>query len=105
MNFYYTRNDKLESYTVRSYGTYMGEIYDDGLYCVRDYVGTTTQKQMTRFFNEFCGLKTVNAYKMARDFYRKTKKRFNNVDLFYVFSVDYCRVFKNGEIIAEKYFK
>lgn len=105
MNAYYERSDMAKCYCIYSYNTYMGTIYDDGVHCVRDYKGVTTQKQMTRFFKEFCGLKTANAYKMARDFYRKKQKQYNyEVDNFFVFTDYCCKVFKNGEIIAVKYF-
>lgn len=105
MKAYFERSDIVKCYYIYSYNTYMGAIYDDGLHCVRDYKGTTTQKQMTRFFIEFCGRKTANAYKMARDFYRRVKKQYNyKVDNFFVFCDYCCKVFKNGEIIAGKFF-
>lgn len=105
MNAYYNRNDIVDCYDIYSYVTYMGSIYDNGLHCVRDYKGTTTQKQMTRFFKEFCGLKTVNAYKKAREFYRKTQKQYNyEIDEFFVFDDNHCSIMKNGETIAVKYF-
>lgn len=105
MNAYFSRNDTIKCYYIYSYNTYMGTIYDNGTHCVRDYRGVTTQKQMTRFFKEFCGLKTANAYKMAREFYRKKQKQYNyDLDSFFVFSNDYCKIFKNGETVGVKYF-
>lgn len=105
MNAYYTRDDLQECYNIYSYNTYMGAIYDNGLHCVRDYVGQTTQKQMYRFFKEFCGIKTANTYKKARAFYRKCKSIYKyEVDLFFVFDNKRCTVFKGGEIVAAKYF-
>ena len=105
MNAYYERNNIVKCFDIYSYDTYMGSIFDSGLHCVRDYVGQTTQKQMTRFFKEFCGLKTVNAYKMARVFYRKTQKQYDyKIDTFFVFDNQHCTVMKDGEKIAVKYF-
>lgn len=105
MNAYYERNDIVNCYDIYSYNTYMGSIFDSGLHCVRDYIGVTTQKQMSRFFKEFCSLKTANAYKMAREFYRKTQKQYNyEIDQFFVFDNEHCTVMKNDKIIAVKYF-
>lgn len=83
----------------------MGSICDSGIHCVRDYRGVTTQKQMTRFFKEFCGIKTANAYKQARDFYRKAQNCYKyKPDLFFIFCDDYCKVYENGEFITGKFF-
>lgn len=105
MNAYYERDDDKKCVRIYSYRTYMGGIYDDGTHCVRDYVGATTQKQMTRFFKEFCGIKTANAYKKARAFYRKCKKDYKyKLDCFYTFDDVHCTVYENGEIVNGIYF-
>ena len=38
-----------------------------------NYVGTTTQKQMTCFINDFCGVQYVKYYKKARYLLRKNQ--------------------------------
>lgn len=104
MNAYYERDDIRKCYHFYSYNTYMGAIYDDGVHCIRDYRGATTQKQMSRFFKEFCGTKTANAYKKARDYYRQCQKCYK-LQTFYIFSDIHCKVFVNDKTVKIKYFE
>lgn len=73
MNAYIEKIDSAEFETrFYSYNTLM--LYIDGkaeIMYARDWVGATTQKQVTRFLREFYGEKWVQAYKAAIKFYRR----------------------------------
>lgn len=63
-----------EFYDVRfiSYHTYMIYMNEkDEIMCARDWLGSTTQKQVTCFLREFYGEKWLKAYKTAIKFYRR----------------------------------
>lgn len=104
MHAYYERDDIRKCYHFYSYDTYMGAIYDDGIHCIRDYRGVTTQKQMTRFFKEFCGIKTANVYKKARAFYRECQQGYK-LDTMYIFSDEFCKVYASDKTVLTQYFK
>ena len=73
MNAYVGKSeDNFYSVAFRSYNTtmiYMNE--HDEIMHARDWVGATTQKQVTRFLREFYGEKWLQAYKTAIKFYRR----------------------------------
>lgn len=73
MNAYIGKSeDNFYSVAFRSYNTtmiYMNE--NNEIMHARDWVGVTTQKQVTRFLREFYGEKWVQAYKTAIRFYRR----------------------------------
>ena len=93
MNAYIEKIDSVEFDTrFYSYNTLM--LYIDGkseVMYARDWVGATTQKQVTRFLREFYGEKWVQAYKMAIKFYRRFNVRKYFLRLWFYISRD-----KNG---------
>lgn len=63
--------DNFYNVAFSSYNTTMLYINEkDEIMHARDWVGATTQKQVTRFLREFYGEKWVKAYKTAIKFYR-----------------------------------
>lgn len=119
MNAYFEQQNNIIK--LYSYNTYMGviDISDlSAVHCINDYVGTTTQKQMYKMIQYFCGAYTAFQYRKARDFYRKTALK-NNVAGYYLFCNDYVAVdifdekhtcvktirhyFKNNETIETRY--
>ena len=75
----------LYNVAFRSYNTimiYMSE--KDELMHARDWVGATTQKQVTRFLREFYGEKWVQAYKTAIKFYRRFNVKKDLAIWFYI---------------------
>lgn len=73
MNAYVGKSaDNFYNVAFRSYNTTMIYMNDnDEIMYARDWVGATTQKQVTRFLREFYGEKWAKAYKTAIKFYRR----------------------------------
>lgn len=86
MNAYIEKDDsfffnvRFKSYNM--YMIYMNE--KDDIMRARDWVGTATQKQVTRFLREFYGEKWVNAYKSAIKFYRRYNVKKDLAIWFYI---------------------
>lgn len=78
MNAFYRWNG--ESWDFISYKTYVLQvepriIYEKNAYIITAYEwhGATTQKQITRFIREFCGVSYAKAYKIVRYNMRKCR--------------------------------
>lgn len=86
MNAYVGKSeDNFYNVAFRSYNTtmiYMNE--NDEIMRARDWVGATTQKQVTRFLREFYGEKWVQAYKTAIKFYRRYNVKKDLAIWFYI---------------------
>ena len=86
MNAYVGRSE-LNFYKVafRSYNTTMIYMNEKGeVMYARDWVGVTTQKQVTRFLREFYGEKWLQAYKTAIKFYRRFNVKKDLAVWFYI---------------------
>ena len=87
----YVENVSDSFYNVRfvSYNTlmlYMSE--KNKTMCARDWVGVTTQKQVTRFLSEFYGEKWVKAYKTAIKFYRRFNEKKDALSIWFYIKCD-----------------